>query len=261
MVSVNPVEPISAQPPMPPRVAVNLQTWADLTFVHWRVDPKSVQAMLPRGLTVDRFEGDTWLGVVPFYMTGVRTPPLPVLGSAGEFPELNARVYVSDDAGHRGVWFLRLWCASRGFTAMARALGVPYTYARGSVERTPAQGATNQFPYSLPREVSYRFQRDNRRTDRLQFAATITAGERIERPTDRDHWLTARWNMFATRAGVLWRYRVHHEPWELYRADVSSLVTNVHECVGLPLLDQEPLVHQARAVHSRVAVPRRSRTQ
>ena len=58
------------------------QTWAGLLFAHWPVDPALIAERLPPGLHVDTFDGQAWLGVVPFFMERVRPvglPPLPWL--------------------------------------------------------------------------------------------------------------------------------------------------------------------------------------
>src|SRR5688572_10864834 len=60
------------------------QTWHDLLFAHWPVSPARVAAHLPDGLQLDLYKGQAWLGVVPFYLTGMRlrgTFPLPILSS------------------------------------------------------------------------------------------------------------------------------------------------------------------------------------
>ena len=33
------------------------QSWRDLLFLHWRIDPAVIQETLPPGLTVDTFDG------------------------------------------------------------------------------------------------------------------------------------------------------------------------------------------------------------
>jgi len=55
------------------------QRWDDLFFFHWRVDATEVQRRLPRGLTVDLFEGEAYLGIVGFRMNAVRPAGLPAL--------------------------------------------------------------------------------------------------------------------------------------------------------------------------------------
>ena len=47
------------------------QTWHDLLFAHWPVDPAAVRALVPAAFEIDRFDGEAWLGIVPFHMTNV----------------------------------------------------------------------------------------------------------------------------------------------------------------------------------------------
>ncbi len=96
--------------PLPAGPAVMRQRWKDLLFLHWKWDEPQLQATLPPGLTVDTFEGNAWLGVVPFFMCGVRPslhPPVPLLSN---FLALNVRTFVRDSEGKPGVWFYSLDC-------------------------------------------------------------------------------------------------------------------------------------------------------
>lgn len=68
----------------PRRFAVMHQRWEQLLFLHWTVPPETVQATLPPGLFVDTHDGRAYLGVVPFFMRGVRPrfcPPVPGLSN------------------------------------------------------------------------------------------------------------------------------------------------------------------------------------
>ena len=66
--------------PVPGGPWVMAQSWHDLLFAHWPVPPAVLAARLPRGLELDTFAGQAWLGVVPFRMAGVRPRPLPLHG-------------------------------------------------------------------------------------------------------------------------------------------------------------------------------------
>src|SRR3954470_5472633 len=63
----------------PSRPVLMHQRWEQLLFLHWAWDPAEVQRTLPRGLTVDPFDGRAWLGVVPFFMRDVRPAWFPSL--------------------------------------------------------------------------------------------------------------------------------------------------------------------------------------
>ena len=85
---------------------------------------------IPADLAIDTFDGQAWLGIIPFSMTGVRlrwTPPVPGLSA---FPELNVRTYVTAQ-DKPGVWFFSLDAANALAVLAARAaFHLPYFRAR-----------------------------------------------------------------------------------------------------------------------------------
>ena len=95
------------------------QSWHDLLFMHRRVDADAVRARLPGGLELDTFDGEAWLGVVPFRMTGIRLDWFFAIPGTRAFAELNVRTYVSGPRGP-GVWFFSLDAASPLAVAVAR---------------------------------------------------------------------------------------------------------------------------------------------
>ena len=120
--------------PLPERPWAMAQTWADLLFVHWPVDPEQLRPQVPDGLELDLQEGQAWLGVTPFRLEGLRlrgTVPLPYLSS---FLEINVRTYVTRD-GRPGIWFLSLDATSLAAVAVARhAYRLPYHHMGASYE-------------------------------------------------------------------------------------------------------------------------------
>ena len=53
-------------------------------------------------------KGQAYMGIVPFYMQGLRPVYCPSVPFISNFPELNLRTYVYDQSGRPGVWFF-LW--------------------------------------------------------------------------------------------------------------------------------------------------------
>ena len=43
------------------------QTWHDLLFAHWPIPVRAMRGLVPSELTLDTWEGNCWIGVVPFY--------------------------------------------------------------------------------------------------------------------------------------------------------------------------------------------------
>src|SRR5258708_10205127 len=73
---------------------VMAQSWHDLLFAHWAVDSERLRALIPDRLEIDSFDGQAWLAVVPFRMSGVRLRGAPAVPWLSAFPELNVRTYV-----------------------------------------------------------------------------------------------------------------------------------------------------------------------
>ena len=94
--------------------------WLDLLFAHWPIPAAMLRPLIPAGLELDLWQGEAYLSVVPFRMTGVGPVFLPV-GSS--FAELNVRTYVKHHGKHgdrAGVWFFSLDAASRVGVRLAR---------------------------------------------------------------------------------------------------------------------------------------------
>src|SRR5205085_4964946 len=97
--------------PRPSRPWVMGQTWVDLLFAHWSMDPSLLRGVVPDQLELDTFEGQAWLAVTPFAVRNLRprgTWPVPVLSAFGE---VNVRTYVTV-GGRPGIYFFSLDAAS-----------------------------------------------------------------------------------------------------------------------------------------------------
>ena len=110
--------------PMPERRHALVQSWLDLTFLHWPVAPERLAPYIPDGLELDTHDGAAYLGVIPFNMTGVRPRWAPQVPGISTCPEFNLRTYVTH-GGKAGVLFLTLEAQSRITCAYApRALSL-----------------------------------------------------------------------------------------------------------------------------------------
>ena len=76
---------------MPRGPWVMAQRWHELLFAHWPVEAGALRPLVPDGLELDVREGQAWLGVIPFRMTGVRLRGTPATPGLSAFPELNVR--------------------------------------------------------------------------------------------------------------------------------------------------------------------------
>src|SRR6202012_244403 len=102
-------------------------------FPHWRTPSSEIRALVPPALAIDELDGSSWVGVVPFRMSGVMRRPLPDLPGLSAFPELNVRLYV-EHGGKPGVWFLSLDATNAiAVWAARRFFHLPYFRARMSL--------------------------------------------------------------------------------------------------------------------------------
>src|SRR5262245_66425358 len=82
------------------------QTWTDLLFAHWPVAPTALRGRVPPLLEIERYDGQAWLGVIPFGMQGVRPRGIPSLPRPSRFLQLHVRTY-GTLTGRPGGSFLR----------------------------------------------------------------------------------------------------------------------------------------------------------
>ncbi len=109
------------------------QTWGDLLFLHWEIDPAEIEKRIPAGLNVDLHDGKAYLGLVPFFMKKIRPRFLPAMPWLSNFLELNVRTYVHDKNGRPGVWFFSLDCNQPIAVEIARKFfHLPYQHAKMS---------------------------------------------------------------------------------------------------------------------------------
>lgn len=222
--------------------------WNQLTFLHWDFDPAVVQRLLPAGLTVDTFDGRAWVGLVPFLMVvrAARGGTVPWLSS---FCETNVRTYAVGPDGSRGVWFLSLDASRLPAVAAARsAFALPYFWSSMGFGRTfaPASDAApdHQSSRSVPRTVTYR----NRRRWPGPRGASSLVRMNVGRPFrpdelgPLDHFLTARWRLYAQRPSGLRWVLAQHDPWVLHQTDVVDLDDQLITAAGLRARPDRPCV-------------------
>jgi uncharacterized protein len=213
------------------------QWWGKLLFMHWPVPVSALRPLVPPQLSIDTFEGQAWVGLVPFTMWGVRpsfTPPVPGLNA---FHEINVRTYVHHQ-GVPGVWFHSLDIDSAFATWGARRFFyLPYHHAEMRLQQ---QG--DRIDYS-----SSRIQKDS---PPAAFRASWTIGESLPtaEPDSLEFFLTERYCLYSVDDEQLYRCRIHHEPWPLRAAEVGNFDSSMLEALGVNTPPLAPLLHYAEAL-------------
>ncbi len=216
--------------PVPDRPWIWRQSWLDLVFIHYRVEPARLRPLLPDGLVLEEFDGSAWLGVVPFLMADVMARGLPAVPGISKFPELNVRTYVERD-GKSGVWFFSLDAASIPFVFGGRALyGLPYHHAR--MRLRAGDGAWAFESRRLPRGPTFRAE------------AAIHGQAALPAPNSFEHWAAERYCLYSVGPGRrLLRLEIHHPPWRLQPVDLRIERDDFPAATGLQPLDHPPRCH------------------
>jgi hypothetical protein len=243
--SSSPIDPIDRLAPTvrPARRAVMRQDWHHLLFLHWAVRPEQLRPLIPDALDLDLIEGRAYVGLVPFTMTGVRPVGLPAVPGLSSFHETNVRTYVHRAGRDPGVWFFSLDAASPIAVAIARAaFHLPYYHARMRL-MLESGGAISYVsersrPGATPAACSIRCTPEG-------LAAPARAGT-------LEHFLAERYFLYAAHRGRLFRGQVHHAPYPIQGAEISTLDETLVAKAGIDRPDAAPLAHFARGVRVEV---------
>jgi uncharacterized protein YqjF (DUF2071 family) len=195
--------------------ALNM-SWIDLIFLHWPVRAEEIRSLIPAKLELETFNGNAWVGVVPFRMTNVRT-------------------YVRY-RGRAGIWFFSLDAESWLAVLAARAsTNLPYFYARMKEERAGD-------------EVTYESDRVHPGSPTAEFRAQYrpTGAVFVSDAGSFEFWSTERYCLFtATRGGDIQRLDVEHERWPLQPATADIKRNTMALAAGITLPATAPRAHFA----------------
>jgi uncharacterized protein len=217
--------------PMPSGAWVMTQTWNDLLFAHWPVDARRLRELIPGAFELELFDGQAWLGIVPFHMTNVAPRFVPALPWLSAFPELNVRTYVRV-GDQPGVYFFSLDAGNPVASGAARTLlNLPYHTAAMAV--TPRDGA-----------IHYRSRRESVPAAEFEGIYRGHGDPRPPQPGTLDSFLTERYCLYAVNhRHVAYRLEIHHPPWALESAAAQIASNTMAEAAGIELPSIAPLLH------------------
>jgi uncharacterized protein YqjF (DUF2071 family) len=210
--------------------------WRDVFFASYPVDPDVVRPHLPDSLTVDTFEGNAYLSVVPFVITDIRPKGLP--GAVGlTTPELNLRTYVSS-GGKRGVYFFNLDADDLLGVLGARVFNhLPYYYADMSYDRGPPT----------------RFESRRRTPGARSMAFATTYGPDGDPyqpdPGTVEHFLVERYCYFTENGdGDIEYADIEHEPWTLRPGTWTVEENTIFAANGFEPPESDPVLSYSRGL-------------
>ncbi|HTJ84695.1 MAG TPA: DUF2071 domain-containing protein [Polyangiaceae bacterium] len=202
------------------------QRWTNLLFAHYRLAAETVRALVPSELELDLWDGDAFVGIVPFEMHDIRLAWQPRIFGL-DFLETNLRTYVHH-RGEPGVFFFSLEASSRLAVEAARAgWGLPYHLASMSTARDG-----DWIDYASTRRAT----RHSRASAGAHFRARYRAGAALEtsQPGSLEFFLLERYYLFANQRGRTMKGHVHHVPYPAFSAEAGAFETTLLEAAGLP---------------------------
>jgi uncharacterized protein YqjF (DUF2071 family) len=188
------------------------QRWNDLLFLHYALPPEVVRPLVPDALTLDTYQQQAWVSVIPFWINHSRPPGVPSVPWFSHFAEVNVRTYVTRDGKPGAYWQAAMKIKGRG--------GPRIEYAsRRQHGPKPAKLRCSYGPSSP------------------MFQA---------HPGSLEHFLTERYCLYTYNRKRLYRGEIHHLPWELQRAAVELSEDSMAGPAGLVLPLQPDLSYFAR---------------
>lgn len=237
----NLLDQVQHRPWPPPTTSwVMTQTWYDLLFAHWPFSVETLRRLVPSQLELDTYQGQAWLGVVPFGMLRVfprGTFPVPWFSG---FLELNVRTYVTV-GGKPGVYFFSLDAANPMAVQVARRwYHLPYYHAHMTLQ--PAGGW-----------LYYRSYRTHRGAAPAEFEALYrpAGGVFAAEPGSLEAWLTERYSLYTVgRQGEVYRGEIHHPRWPLQPAEAVISANSMAAPYAVQIPAAAPLLHFARRLET-----------
>jgi uncharacterized protein YqjF (DUF2071 family) len=207
-----------------------------LLFLHWPLPVDSLRPLVPAGLTLDTYDGQTWLTLNAFNMAVAQFRNLPPLPGLNTSPEVDLRTYVR--AGDQaGIFFLSM--------DIDNQLGVWISQA---LYHLPYRQSHIQFQFLGDRFRIESHRRATKAAPAADFVATYgPAGDPFcPAPGSLEAFLLERRVYFtAGPEGEIYRGRDHRLPLVLLPAGAEIEANTIVQAAGLALPEAAPILHYA----------------
>lgn len=210
--------------------------WRDLVMVNYRVDPQVLSPWIPRGTSLDLWQGEALVSLVAFKFLDTRVLGLPVPWHR-HFEEVNLRFYVVRETAQeyrRGVVFIREIVPKRIIAWVANTLynehyvAVPMKHAG---QATPSTSTSLSYGWRMN-------QHWNEISVQTVGAAQIPPAESQASFIAEHYWGYAR-----QRDGSTMEYQVEHPTWQVDTLSSCHVQIDIDSVYGNPwseFLSQEP---------------------
>ena len=209
--------------------------WRDLIMLNYEVDPQRLQQFIPRGTSLDLWQGRAYVSLVAFNFLKTRVLGIPILGHRN-FEEINLRLYVvreTDAELRRGVVFIKEFVPRTAIAWVARTLynenyvAAPMRH-HGSLDLDAAQTISYEWKVA---DVWHR------------IGGTLTGPLSLPEENSEAEFITEHyWGYAKQRDGSTVEYQVEHPPWRVapLRHDIEINAESVYGELWKEPLGAEP---------------------
>jgi uncharacterized protein YqjF (DUF2071 family) len=214
------------------------QDWHDAFFLNAKIDKNILQGLIPSGLTLDLFNGQAYISIIPFKMNNISFRYLPFFKPSA-YDQINIRTYVIRD-GKPGVYFLSLDSAHPSLSQMIKMVcDIPLI--QSSIHRIDKDQATHLDLDRKGLQLYLNVSKD----DSKMLNATKGSFE---------YWISERYCFYNNQNGQITRWEVDHKAWPLFPAKLHNLSIN-HGTLNLAGLDFSQSCYYSPGVSTRAWPP------
>jgi uncharacterized protein len=205
--------------------------WRFLAMLNYQVDAALLEPLVPRGTTLDRWQGTACISLVGFLFRHTRVLGVPV-PLHRDFEEVNLRFYVRREVGgesRRGVTFIREIVPRRAIALVAR-LAYNEPYVALPMRHAIAVQANED---AAPATVRYEW-----RQGAGWSALTVEAGGSATPlvPGSEAEFITEHyWGYTRQRDGGTVEYHVTHPRWRTWTVHAAAVQGELAELYGAEL--------------------------
>jgi uncharacterized protein len=222
-----------------------LADWRDALFIHFRVDPRRLQPMIP--LPLELRDGHAYVSLVAFTQNRLRPS---IGGTAVEFLSrplahhefLNLRTYV-DHAGEPGIYFISEWIPNPLAALLGPHLyGLPYKLADLAYHTAPG--------YTMRQVKAGGHFSCVANWNQTEVAAPSHIGSESE-------FLVERYTAFTARHRKIRRFEIEHIPWPIVETQVSIIRRDL--LGNIPIAEPCSAQYSAGLRDVRISLPMKGR--
>ncbi|MGB7824077.1 MAG: DUF2071 domain-containing protein [Candidatus Sulfotelmatobacter sp.] len=199
--------------------------WRDLVMLNYEVEPSLLNPYVPRGTSLDSFNGRTYISLVGFRFCRTRLLGRFPVPFHANFDEVNLRFYVRRKAGsddRRGVVFIAEVVPRRAIATTARLVyGENYRYSLMK-HRIETEG--------LSKTAAYQWQVDGRW---CKISAQTVGPPKHPGRGSLEQFITEHyWGYSGQRSGGCLEYHVSHVPWQVCAAATAGFEGDASSVYG-----------------------------